>query len=76
MTNEIIPIMKLSVKLLKIISDAELISDYMITLKKSEVNTDNKKLVKMVTDYSNLSLSILHDAVDRKIEKRKEADKK
>ena len=70
MSSEITTIMNCSLKLLKIISDAESISDYVVTLKKSEVNKANKKLEKMINDYSRLSLSIIYDAIDRKIEKR------
>ena len=70
MSDAIIPIMKLSVKLLKIISDSEQIATYVINLKKSELNKENKELEKMITDYTKLSLSIVYDAVDREIEKR------
>ena len=70
MSSEITTIMKFSLKLLKIISDSESIADYAVNLKKSEINTDNKKLKKMVDDYTRLSLSIIYDAVDRKIENR------
>ena len=70
MSDAIIPIMKLSVKLLKIISDSEQIAHYVVNLKKSELNKENKELEKMIIDYTELSLSIVYDAVDREIEKR------
>ena len=70
MSSEITTIMNCSLKLLKIISDSESISDYVVNLKKSELNKENKKLEKMITDYTKLSLSIVYDAVDRKMEKR------
>ena len=65
MSSEITTIMNCSLKLLKIISDSESISDYVVTLKKSEVNKANKKLEKMINDYAKLALSIVYDAVDR-----------
>ena len=70
MSSEITTIMNCSLKLLKIISDSESISDYVVNLKKSELNKENKKLEKMITDYTKLSLSIVYDAVDRKMGKR------
>ena len=43
---------------------------YVVNLKKSELNKENKELEKMIIDYTELSLSIVYDAVDREIEKR------